>query len=101
MFQRILVPLDGSVRAERAIPVAARLARASKGMLIFLRVVKDASDYRQATPLFQAAVRAEWEEAKQYLVGIASTHQLAGCPVSVSVQQGSVMAIIQATVETY
>ncbi len=26
MFQRMLVPLDGSTRAERAIPVAARIA---------------------------------------------------------------------------
>jgi nucleotide-binding universal stress UspA family protein len=31
MFQRILVPLDGSPRAERAIPIAARLARNSGG----------------------------------------------------------------------
>ena len=29
MFQHILIPLDGSKRAEQAIPVAARLARAS------------------------------------------------------------------------
>jgi hypothetical protein len=27
MFQRILVPLDGSARAERALPVVARLVR--------------------------------------------------------------------------
>ena len=31
MFQRILVPLDGSQRAERALSVAARVARASNG----------------------------------------------------------------------
>lgn len=31
MFQRMLVPLDGSSRAERALPVAARLAQASGG----------------------------------------------------------------------
>lgn len=39
MFQRIVVPLDGSSRAERAIPVAARLAHATQGSLVFLRVV--------------------------------------------------------------
>ncbi len=33
MFQRILVPLDGSLRAERALPVAARIARASAGSI--------------------------------------------------------------------
>ena len=39
MFQRILVPLDGSVGAERAIPVAARTARASGGSIVFMRVI--------------------------------------------------------------
>lgn len=38
MFQRIVVPLDGSTRAERAIPVAARIARASRAAIILLRV---------------------------------------------------------------
>src|SRR5260221_9450010 len=39
MFRRILVPLDGSELAERAIPVAARIARASGGGPVFLRVI--------------------------------------------------------------
>ena len=39
MFQRILVPLDGSVRAERAIPVVARMASASGGSVIVIQVV--------------------------------------------------------------
>jgi len=39
MFERILVPLDGSPGAERAIPVAARLARSAEGSLVFLQVV--------------------------------------------------------------
>jgi nucleotide-binding universal stress UspA family protein len=34
MFQRLLVPLDGSSRAERAILVALRLARASGGSIV-------------------------------------------------------------------
>jgi nucleotide-binding universal stress UspA family protein len=36
MFKRILVPLDGSPRAEHALPVAARLARASGGTVVLL-----------------------------------------------------------------
>src|SRR5947209_4751523 len=39
MFQRILVPLDGSEGAERAIPVAARIARTSGASILFIRVV--------------------------------------------------------------
>ena len=45
MFQRILVPLDGSTRAERAIPVAARIARASRGSVILVRVVSTAIEF--------------------------------------------------------
>lgn len=39
MFQRIFVPLDGSKQSEQAIPVAARIARASKGTIVFVHVV--------------------------------------------------------------
>ena len=39
MFQHIVVPLDGSPRAERALPVAARIARASGGSILLLQVV--------------------------------------------------------------
>jgi len=37
MFQHILVPLDGSERAERALPGAARIARATGGSITLLR----------------------------------------------------------------
>ena len=39
MFQRILVPLDGSLCAERAIPIAARLASASHCSILLVRVI--------------------------------------------------------------
>lgn len=39
MFHRILVPLDESVRAESAIPVAACIARAAGGSQLFVDVV--------------------------------------------------------------
>ena len=39
MFRRFFVPLDGSPRAEKAIPVAASLARASSGSVILARVL--------------------------------------------------------------
>ena len=39
MFKRILIPLDGSPRAEQALPVAARLAQASEGTILLLNVV--------------------------------------------------------------
>lgn len=39
MFHRFFVPLDGSLRAEKAIPIAADLARASAGSVILARVI--------------------------------------------------------------
>src|SRR5216684_3034260 len=45
MFQRILVPLDGTEGAERAIPVAARIARATGGSIVFVRVVMAPADF--------------------------------------------------------
>lgn len=39
MYTRVLVPLDGSARAERALPVAAALARATHGELLLVRIV--------------------------------------------------------------
>lgn len=39
MFKRILVPLDGSTRAEQALPVAAHLAQASEGTIFLVNVV--------------------------------------------------------------
>lgn len=40
MFTRILVPLDGSRRAEQALPVAVSLARVSQGSILLLHVVE-------------------------------------------------------------
>jgi len=40
MFKQILVPLDGSDRGERALPVAARLAEATGATLHLVRVVE-------------------------------------------------------------
>lgn len=39
MFERIVVPLDETEHAERALPVAARIAQATNGTLIFMSVV--------------------------------------------------------------
>src|SRR2546425_28684 len=69
MFQRILVPLDGSSRAEHAIPVAARLARASGGTVILVRVVSKSK-------LAQRAVQDDVFSANQYLSGIAASPDL-------------------------
>jgi nucleotide-binding universal stress UspA family protein len=45
MFTRIVVPLDGTEHAERALPVAARVARATGGSLLLIRVVLPPVEY--------------------------------------------------------
>jgi len=79
MFQRILVPLDGSSRAERAIPVAARIARASRGSVILVRVVSTAIEfwpYMAPQPTFtQMANTTALTGAEQYLSVVSKTIQ--------------------------
>ncbi|HEU5380635.1 MAG TPA: universal stress protein [Ktedonobacteraceae bacterium] len=44
MFRHILVPLDGSPRAEQAIPVAVRMARASRGTITLFQAVNPVAE---------------------------------------------------------
>jgi nucleotide-binding universal stress UspA family protein len=75
MLKRILVPLDGSGRAEAALPVAARLARAGQGTLILLRVYDAIS-----SELVALEETADAREATTYLEQVASWPELAGIP---------------------
>jgi nucleotide-binding universal stress UspA family protein len=92
MFQRILVPLDGSKRAERAIPVAARIARASGGSITFLRVVTSSIEFvgypMESPTLVQEALETELIVATEYLAGIARSKQLEGIATKTDVRTG-------------
>lgn len=92
MFKRILVPLDGSERAERALPVAARLARSSGGSITLLRIATGAIDAAWSTVeapiLMKEAIDAEQARAADYLAQIAASPELAGISVQTHVQSG-------------
>lgn len=96
MFQRILLPLDGSARAERAIPVAARLARASGGSLILVRVVSKASDFFLASQptLAQHILKEDFAQAEQYLADIADSAELQDICLETAVRFGPVVSTI-------
>jgi len=85
MFQRILVPLDGSKRAEQALPFAARIARACGGSVVLLRAVTIPIKYEpymyesivSQSPIFlQQILDLETEKLKQYLADIARSEDL-------------------------
>jgi len=92
MFKRILVPLDGSPRAERAIPVAARLARASGGSITFLRVVTTAINAAwwamQSPHLMQEAFEVDRGRATDYLTAIAQSQDLIRVDLNLEVLAG-------------
>lgn len=104
MFEHILVPLDGSARAERAIPVAARLACASGGTIVLLRVAGLPTafvPYPSADPwTIQKIIDAGVAEAKGYIEDVASLSSLAGVQVETEVIVGpaatTILSVAQA-----
>jgi nucleotide-binding universal stress UspA family protein len=94
MFRRILIPLDGSTRAESAIPVAARIARASKGTIVLLQVVNLPIDYgmflTQSSVLTEQDVEVENAKATEYLTSIAQSEQMEGIGTKIEVVSGPI-----------
>jgi nucleotide-binding universal stress UspA family protein len=106
MYRHILVPLDGSARAESVLPMAARLARNTRGTLILVQVVSLASEYWPAitTPypsMAQAAVDSELAEAESYLEHTASSPELVGITVQTATQFGPVASTILSVASSY
>lgn len=71
MFQRLLVPLDGSSCAEQALPIAAQIARTSGGTIFLLQVAFAPMYYPEAwslAPLKTAQLLGtETTQGEQYL----------------------------------
>src|SRR5579883_372202 len=84
MFKQMLVPLDGSERAERAVPVAARMARATGGSIVLTRVVSPTSELwpgiEPQPTLTQSIIDADLADASAYLEQIADSPSLTGIP---------------------
>lgn len=93
MFRRILVPLDGSTRAEQALPVAARIAHASAGTVILVRVVTSPIDFAwynaEAPQAMEAMLEADEAKARAYISHVASSERLEGVVVITEVLTGT------------
>lgn len=103
MIRRILVPLDGSERATRAMPFAAQIARETGARLELVCVFDLAMLYAPTyapIPIPQNAIDEQEEALRAYLNGVASKHELAGLPIDVKVLTGPVAATLLRVVES-
>lgn len=105
MYTRILVPLDGSPRAEAALPIATRLALASGGTLILTRIVNVSPEL---SPYFALPVGSApqltydiIDEAKTYLEQVREHTNRHGIPVETNVSVGmTAPVLLEAIAET-
>lgn len=73
MFDKILVPLDGSALAERALPYAARIARATHGSILLLHVMSSTETQHRLEKSMNAAVRLEQLVEELRAAGVDAT----------------------------
>lgn len=90
MFHKILVPLDGSQQAEHALPIAARIARASNATIVLVRNVIPAIEYEYthytSFPFISDKANREVNDeelkvATEYLKQRAASEELKGLTV--------------------
>src|SRR5437870_2872344 len=77
MFNKLLVPLDGTPEAAMALPLARTMAQACSGQLVLVRVTS-------------AEYRRERSTAKQYLASVAADLANTQLVVSTEVRSGDV-----------
>ena len=98
MFVHILVPLDGSARAEQVLPVAARLARASGGTITLLTVIRlapETASYHMEGPFLpQTLFKQDLAQARSYLDHISQRSELAGIVLKKQVDLGDPATVI-------
>ncbi|HLX40541.1 MAG TPA: universal stress protein [Ktedonobacteraceae bacterium] len=107
MFQRILVPLDGSALAENALTLAARLARASNGCVILLRVVSPPVEYANGsmflnftpTNTLEQVMETDMADARHYLECIVASSTLQGIHTQIEVHMGVAASLILSITE--
>ena len=106
MFKRLLVPLDGSIRAERSLRVAARIARASGGSVVLLQALSTPTEYAASLygPYLAQPARGTEEvlerkvaRAKAYMESMSQLETLAGVNVETKIVVGAAAQAIDET----
>jgi nucleotide-binding universal stress UspA family protein len=105
MLKRVLVPLDGSARAEQALPVAARLTKTVGGTVVLLRVVTIPNEivaYVTLEPVAtQSVINATLEEARNYLERLTGSDSLHGVHTETEILLGQAAATILSVVDSH
>jgi nucleotide-binding universal stress UspA family protein len=92
MFERILVPLDGSPRAELILAQIARILRREDAEILLLRAVNIPAS---VDPIYrEPALRIEREAALTYLHDVARRFNAAGAKVHARVAEGAPAEVI-------
>jgi nucleotide-binding universal stress UspA family protein len=97
VFKCILVPLDGSLLSESAVPAAGRIARSSGGRLILVTAISVPilSSTGEYDPLSSEQVDVEWRDADLYLQRVQQLPVLADVDTRTVVDMGSPEAAIR------
>src|SRR5690348_13910483 len=99
MFQHIMVPLDGSELAERALPAAQHLAASSNATLHLVRVVELPAAVRAhgvgaPVNVYEGVIAGQREEAATYLEEVRARIAETGRPVQVRQLDGDTASAI-------
>ena len=104
MFKRILVPLDGSTRAESAVPIAARIAQAFGGSVILLQVaaipIEIEIEKKPPEIYSQAAFDKGIVDTKSYLEDVAKLDVLKGIKTETEAITGAIAPSILSAIQT-
>ncbi len=105
VFTRILVPLDGSAPAQRALSVAARLARSLDGSLILMRVshppLQPASSLAPPLEVEENLLSEELERTRAYLAQVTHQPELTGIKYEILTPVGYPAEMILDAIHTH
>lgn len=98
MYQKVLVPLDGSKRAEAILPHVEQLARRYESQVVLLQVIELISDVSYVVgasiDMSQEAFTRWSAEAETYLAGVQGEFREKGIEVRIRVETGPVVETI-------
>lgn len=98
MFKRILVPLDGSTLAEQALVPAARIAHATGGSVLLVRVVSSLQEFGMytpgITPYLPDILDEDLSRATAYLAQMAVSLPLSGIDTRIAVFSGPIASTL-------